>query len=478
MAKVFDLNNDIEVIDEIKVSYNTGCALIDIPTGKFELGFDDHMVLNGGVGLLGGVIGIGNNFKSTFEHWLTLSAFSNFQQGNVTTYDTEINIQASRLESLANQHSGWGEAVYLIKNGRWKITDKTIYSGNEFFEKYKEYAKAKVKAGEKFTFTTPFLDSNAKPIRLLYPTFNQIDSFTEFETDDVSSMRDGNELGDSGANTIHMRQGLAKTRFFSELMKPLHTSNSPMIITAHVGKAIPMDAKAPPVKKLQYLKNGDVIKGVTDKFYFMSSYIWHCYNAAPFLNDATKSSEYPLSDDPNIKGETDLMMLSATLIRNKNGPSGQTIQMLVSQREGILPSLSEFHYLKSNDRFGIVGNSPTAHTYAMALLPDVKIGRTIVRGKIDSDHRLRRAINISCDIKMMINHWPEKYPDLYCTPDILFDDIKKLGYSWDEILDTTNKWSFLDDEDKKQNYLSTLDLLRMRKELYKPTFLTKNEQSK
>jgi hypothetical protein len=79
---------------------------------------------------------------------------------------------------------------------------------------------------------------------------------------------------------------------------------------------------------------------------------------------------------------------------------------------------------------------------------------------------------------MMINHWPEKYPDLYCTPDILFDDIKKLGYSWDEILDTTNKWSFLDDEDKKQNYLSTLDLLRMRKELYKPTFLTKNEQSK
>ena len=163
-------------------------------------------------------------------------------------------------------------------------------------------------------------------------------------------------------------------------------------------------------------------------------------------------------------------MLSATLLRNKNGPSGGTISLLVSQREGVLPVLSEFNYVKDNNRFGITGS---LQHYAMDLYPEVKISRTTVRGKIDKDARLRRAINITAEIQMMINIWPDKYPDLYCTPAILFEDINKLGYSWDEILDTTNKWSFLDDEDNKQNYLSTLDILRIRKGFFTPKFLTK-----
>jgi uncharacterized protein YtpQ (UPF0354 family) len=49
-----------------------------------------------------------------------------------------------------------------------------------------------------------------------------------------------------------------------------------------------------PVKKLQHLKNGDKIKGVTDQFFFLMSNCWHAYNASPLLNQSTKGPEYPL----------------------------------------------------------------------------------------------------------------------------------------------------------------------------------------
>ena len=64
----------------------------------------------------------------------------------------------------------------------------------------------------------------------------------------------------------------------------------------------------------------------------------------------------------------------------------------------------------------------------------------------------------------------EKYVDLWCTPQELYKDIKEQGYDWDQLLSTRGYWMF--DNDKQATpYLSTLDLLRMRKKLYKPHWL-------
>ena len=52
---------------------------------------------------------------------------------------------------------------------------------------------------------------------MLFPTFGEVDSISEFETADIEEMQNKNEIGTSGGNTIHMRAGLAKTRLLMEL---------------------------------------------------------------------------------------------------------------------------------------------------------------------------------------------------------------------------------------------------------------------
>ena len=58
------------------------------------------------------------------------------------------------------------------------------------------------------------------------------------------------------------------------------------------------------------------------------------------------------------------------------------------------------------------------------------------------------------------------------TPQELYDGIKARGYDWDQLLDTTPCWNFLDFEkvaEKKR--LTTVDLIRMHLGLYHPFWM-------
>jgi hypothetical protein len=86
--------------------------------------------------------------------------------------------------------------------------------------------------------------------------------------------------------------------------------------------------------------------------------------------------------------------------------------LVVSQTEGVLASLTEFNYVKDNDRFGIEG---TLTSYNMILYPDVKIQRTTVRNLLDTDPMLRRAVKITADllqIKTYYKDLPFNVPDV------------------------------------------------------------------
>jgi len=56
-----------------KVLINIG-SLMDIPTGSYVTGAKGESILNGGLGMITGVIGAGNNFKSTIMHYMMLTA--------------------------------------------------------------------------------------------------------------------------------------------------------------------------------------------------------------------------------------------------------------------------------------------------------------------------------------------------------------------------------------------------------------------
>lgn len=475
-----NLRPAFEPIPSVKVMINLG-ATLDIPTGTYVPGLKGEMILNGGLGGITGIVGIGNNFKSTFMHFNMLAGAACIACSSDTsmgTYDTEINTHLDRLRRLSvNFKALWKNNVDIMDGGLWNVTDKTIYSGNAWYEKLKEFLKDKKDNFKKWSRATPFQDKDTGlPLMIPPPTFTEVDSLTMFDTDQSTTMSADAELGSSDANTLFMRLGMAKTRFLMEIPAIAAAAYHYVLITAHIGKEINMNATPhgpPPQKQLQHLKNGDVIKGVSAKFFYLMANCWHCYNAAPFINQGTKASEYPRSPEDNAQFETDLMIVNIRNLRSKSGPSGITLELMVSQSEGVLPGLTEFHYIKGNDRFGLNGSM---QHYALDLLPEVKLSRTTVRSKLEDDVKLRRAMNITselCQIKQMWHHWDD---GRVCTPKELYDDLKAKGYDWDILLNTRGWWTF-DNHMQEIPFLSTYDLLRMRQGLYHPYWLEEDKKT-
>jgi len=463
---------EMEQIPSLRHLFNIG-SLMDVPTGIYLPGIYGESILNGGIGMITGVVGIGNSFKSTIMDYMALSAAAGFEGTRYSIYDTELNKQGFRLNRLAQSIDTWAGRD-LIGEGIVKISDKTQYLANEWYEKKKEQMEAKVKSKDKITIDIPFLvKETGKAMKIMFPTFESVDSFTEFETSDVADMQDNNELGDSGANTIFMRQGVSKTRFLQDLPKRASESGTFVLMSAHVGKVIGMDPRSPPPKHLQFLKNGDVIKGVTSKFLFLTTCCWQTLSCSLLINDGTKAAEYPKEQGNDVKGDTDLNLVTMSLLRNKNGPSGTLIQLVVSQQEGVLSTLSEFHYLKTNDRFGFEGN---VQNYSMTLMPGVALSRTKVRQKIDTDARLRRAINITSELLQINNLYDYLEPELYCSAKQLYDGIKERGYDWDILLDTRGNYMH-ENYSQPKMHLTTMDLMKMRVGKYHPYWLADDKKT-
>lgn len=467
------LRPKIEPMPNLKFSYNVG-ALLDIQTGKYLKGKHGESILNGGVSNITGVVGVGNTFKSTIAYYLLLTMLARYEDATGQIYDTEVNISDyDRIKNLCKTNKELSN-IDLIESGRLLLTDKSMIYGNVWFEKQKDFMNNKIKNIKSITKKSPFTDREDIPI----PTVTLLDSLTKFETEKTNSMQEDNELGDSDANTLYMKEGQDKKRLINSLVVPVQISNNPFILTAHVSKNINMDPRATPERKLHSLKNNDVIKGVTTDFTFLTTNCWQCFNSKPLLNDSTKQPEYPKSDDEYSKNDPDLLLISLLTIRSKTGMTGIITEIIVSQSEGVLPSLTEFHYIKTNDRFGIEG---TLQHYNLELLPDVKVSRTTIRNKIDENYKLRRAINITselCQIKFLLRDVPK---ELLCTPKQLYEDLKNKGYDWDVLLNTRGWWTY--DNDKHPiPFLSTMDLMRMRlpethENYYFPYWLEKDKKT-
>jgi hypothetical protein len=466
-----DLNAGFAKAQPVKPMINVG-ACLDIPSGTYLRGKFGDMILNGGLGALTGVAGIGNSFKSTICHYMMLSAMSKITKSVAKTYDTEMNIQEWHLQHFANQFDAFGGEL-LFQSGRWAVTDKTTldpetgkyFQGDVWFDKYKDYANLKMKSVKALSVTTPFLDREGEWFKMIQPTFTQVDSFSEFVTQDVVKMQEDNSLGDKGANMVSMRQGMQKNRFLMEVPFLANAAYDYMLLTAHIGSEFNMDPNQPAPKKLQFLR-GVKIKGAPEKFTFMMNMCWYMYNTSVLKNDNTKAPEYPRNKDDDLKGDTDLMSVSAVVLRNKNGPTGMAVTLVVSQQDGVLPSLTEFHNIKESGRFGITG---TLQNYALDLLPDVSLSRTTVRGKIDASEPLRRALNITSEMCQIFELWHNLDECLYMSPKELYEKLKAKGYDWNVLLQTRSYW-MLDDYEEPIPRLTTMDLLNMTRDETDPDY--------
>ena len=473
-----ELTQGFEPAQPLKVQINIG-ACLDIPNGTYEEGKYGEHILNGGLSTLTGIVGIGNNFKSTVMHYMSFSALSRIKNSIGSTYDTEVNVSESHLSFLANRIHEFNN-VDIFDSGRWLVTDKTVYPGEKWYEIHKTFCENKMANKTKYLVTTPFLDRKGEPLKIIQPTFKELDSFSAFETSDVIKMQDDNDLGDSGGNTLHMRQGLAKMRLLMEATRLNCGSYDYMLMSAHLGKETTMQSggggREVPITKLKHLKNSDKIKGVTDYFTFITHNCWNCYDSKPLMSADGEGPLYPRHSEDKQKYDTDLNTVHLRNLRGKFGVSGMTLVLVVSQSEGVLPSLTEFHYIKEMDRYGLEGN---VQNYTLALYPDCKLSRTTVRGKIDTDPKLRRALNITSEMCQIYNTWHGIDKELICTPKQLFDDLTAMGYDWDLILSSTRSWWTIDNDSKDNDlkFLSTMDLLLLRQNKYKIYWLNDDKKT-
>lgn len=458
-------------VDPCKVFYNIG-SLLDIPTGRYVRGLKGENILNGGLSLLTAIVGRGNTFKSTIMHYMMLSASNSVASCGImpymNTYDTEMNIDRDRLLEFSRRFDQFKD-IDIQRIGAWSITDKTNHIGNEWYMLLKEFLKTeKIKNRKGYLFDTPFTDKDGAVISTIFPTFGEIDSISEFETSDIEEIQDKNQLGDAKGNTIHMRAGLAKTRLLMELPGICNESSNYMLMSAHVGATIVVQQgphSAPPPKKLQHMKMGDEIKGVPNKFYFLPNIVWQTMGCSVFINQGTKGPEYPKTRGATNENALDLNIVTLKSLRCKSGPTGSSVDLIVSQSEGVLPSLSEFNYIKENGRYGLDGN---VLNYSLALYPDTKLSRTTVREALDKDPLLRRATKITADL-LQIQTYHKSIPLEIPSPQELYAKLDK-KYGWKKILETRDYWTFKNYENPVP-FLSTMDLIEMYHDKYVPYWM-------
>lgn len=461
----------------VKPLINVG-ATLDIPTGAYVKGWRGDYVLLGGLGAVTAIVGRGNRYKSTILHYMMLCAADRVMSTNDTgmsTYDTEMNIQEPSLKRFIKRFAHLRDRD-ILSNGIWQITDKTMYYANTWYETLKEWLEAKEKEGNVNLRSTPFMDRDGTQLHMILPSFTEVDSFSEFETQDVADIQNENELGDSGGNTIHMRQGLAKTRFLMEIPRLMGATNHFLLMTAHLGTDIQMAQgpyAAPPPKKLQGMKQGEKIKGVTDKFYFLMNNCFHAVSASLLINKTTKGAEYPETAADSESGDVDLNIVTLTQLRGKFGPSNFSLNIVVSQSEGVKPELTEFENIKENGRFGISGS---LQNYHLDIYPEVNLSRTTISSKIKSDPKLCRALNITSELLQIGQFHRELRGDLM-SPIDLYNAIKNAGYDWDMILTKTRSWWTYDEDKHPLRPLSTYDLVRMARGMYHPYWLEEDKKT-
>ena len=450
-----------------------GC--IDIPTGRIVEGMKGESIIMGGLPTISGVVGIGNNFKSTIVHWMMMQALDRVQESHDSIYDlydTEVNVVPERLAKLSQRFEHIDSS--LLEDASLSpilIEDKTTKYADEWMSGKREFLESKMK-DKKSHIETPIKGHDGKAITTLIPTFTAVDSLSEFEDKKSIEMTDKNALGSSETTTSYLAQGLMRSKFISELPRTTSEASNYICLTAHVGKdkGIGKGRFEPDTKKLQHLKHNDVIKGVSDKFYFLTGMLWNAFNSAPLINSSTKGPEYPRTNSrEDVNEGIDLHKVVLKQLRSKYGGSGYTIELLVSQTDGVLPELTEFHNIRLNNAYGISGNNIKYH---LDILPEITISRPTIRSMLDSNKKLTRAVNITSELLQLHEHRSNELKDLLCSPKELYDDIKELGYDWDVLLDTRGYYTF-NQYVNKVNFLSTVDLLKMRKELYRPYWLKK-----
>lgn len=456
-------------------------SLLDIPFGSYHTGKYGDSILNGGFANFTGIVARGNMYKTTLALSICLRVFDRYckddENAGFDLYDTELTASWARMEQLGQYLSDDFSMDTYRDRGQLILTTHEEYFGNQWWATVVEQAKERAKAAKSIRRKTPFLDRKGGDIEMIPPFIHMIDSLSQFRTESIDKIFDENEIGDATTTTAPMRDGGVKTQLINQAPNVSTGSGIYLLMTAHLGDQIKTDPYQPSIQKLQYVKKGQTFKNVPEKFTFLTSACWVITDAQPLIRQQDKTLEYPRKNQKAFTNDPDLQILTLVNVRSKFGPTGHVFKLIVSQQEGLLPSLSEFHHLKSRkDKFGLLGPEGIHKDWRLALYPDVLIKRTQIRDLIDEDPRLRRALEITAELCQIYEYWNNIPEEEKIEPSELKAGIEKKGYDWNRLLDTRGYWTF-DHYENPVPPLSTMDLLNIYHDRYKPFWYDQKDSS-
>lgn len=431
---------------------NTG-TLYDVQTGVFVPGTHGGAVLNGGFSNTNGFIGRQQMFKSTVMFSHEMRAMSYYPGSESYTLDTEFSLKKDRQARFSPYHN------HADLCSRMVIQTPAFKTAEEFFEDIKKLAAEKLAHRDDYLVESPIIDPRTgKALMMLLPTFVNYDSWSKMFSSNMQTTFDTKTLGSSDTNMVYMRDGNIKKMIMTQLPTLGTRAGIYFMLSAHIGDKYELNPYAPSPKSLQHMRASEKLKEVGSDFNFLVSNTLEM-RTVQLLVDGEKECLYPIPGGSDVE----LSEVTAIMQRGKNNMSGLQLPLVVSQADGVLSDLTNYHYLKKNEYFGLLGNKNT-HKPAMS---DVSVGRTTIRQKL-TDPKVARTIELLAQLCYIQDNWVTTGTevDFMMKPDLLAEKLLASdGPYLDDVTGSRGWWTY--DKKNTQPYLSLYDVLAIAQGTYR-----------
>lgn len=437
-----------------QIYLNTG-TLYDLHTGVYVPGTHGGMVLNGGFTNTNAFVGRPKMFKSTELFSLMTRSMAIYPRSEAAVNDTEFAQKASRIARFAPNYAEYGLEDRIV------VTTPAEMSPEEFFDLIKKAVEHRLARKSEYMVDSPILDPRTgSPIQMFIPMYVVFDSWSSMMSSFMINTLDTKQVGSSDTNMIYMKDGNVKKMLMNQLPMLAARAGIYFLLSAHVGNKHEMNQYAPSPKDLPNMKSTDKLKDVGAGFNFVISNASQMAKVSVLQDDSKTDALYPCTGSSN----TELNEVVSVLTSCKNNAGGTTLPLVVSQADGILSDLSSYHYIRSNNYFGLVGNK-VQHKPAMT---DVSLGRTKIREKLQ-DPEVARAIEILAELCYIQNNWITvgSEIDFSVKPEHMAEQLLGRDSAMiKDILQSRGHWTY--DKNNKQPYLSTYDVVAISQNKYTP----------
>lgn len=452
---MLDLFSGIEVNPCLPTAtFNTG-SMWDLMTGNAVEGMDGKWYIMGGMSnMIMSLQGKGSTYKSTLAASLIMRTMGIYQGVQMILDDTENAISRDMIRVC--RMAGEFTKEDLIK--RILVVPGASNDINSLFEIVKKLCATKEANRKDFIIETPILDvTTLKATVAWMPTFVFLDSLSEAFSDDEAVLLEEGGFDDKKSKTAYMIDGNKKTLLLRTMRRYCEQYGICFVCTAHVGEMISMDGK-PVSKELQFQKQGEKTKNVGSKFKFLTGIL--AQTATPKIQqDAEYRALYPsVTGSPGME----INEVVATIQRCKNNMGGYSFPFIISQTDGLLNTVSNFHYLKENGYYGFVSDNKMKQQSVW--LPEITLSRNTIRQQISDNYQLRRALEISAYYLYIKKNWATNTMpfDFSRTPKELYDKLNQTPGMIERILNSRSHWVYnAECADAEKEYLSIFDIVTL-----------------